>query len=660
MSLSIARVVLPIYLDQKFDYLIPNGLFPVVGGRVFVPFRKKILLGIVIELVNESKCADNKLKSINKVLDSNILWSESLYSLLNWCSQFYQYSLGKILYNALPTSLRKGKPAELSILVWQLTDIGKKQLMKDFGRAVIQAKVIKMLALGDLNHRVFIDSGISISVLSRLRKKGWIHSLIKKPVISPWTKCIETGEDKIKLNKEQVIAVETVINNQIKFACYLLEGVTGSGKTEVYLNLVKYILKKGRQALVLVPEIALTSQIINRFRKRFNVPVEVIHSDINDSKRLNSWLSARDNISGIVIGTRSALLTPFYNLGIIIVDEEHDISYKQKENPCYHARDIAVMRASKENIPVILGSATPALETLYNVSIGKYHHLTLTQRAGSSVAVKNKVFDIRGVYLKSGLSPLLISKIRKHLNNGNQIFLFLNRRGFAPIIMCHECGWIIKCKRCDAYCTFHQFSNEMHCHHCGSKRSLFCKCQDCGSVNLITVGVGTEQLEKKLEKIFPNYKIIRIDRDSIHKKSTLDLVLKSIYYGEYQILIGTQMLAKGHHFPNVTLAVLLDIDSALYSSDFRASERLAQMFIQVSGRAGRANKMGEVILQTRHPEHPLLKVLLNKGYPDFANIALQERKLAMLPPYTFLTLFRAEEKNLKLVKKFLIGSKAYS
>lgn len=653
MRPTIARVALPVPLDKQFDYQIPPHLFPIIGGRVSVPFGRQTLVGVVTALVNESEFSLDKLKPIKQVLDSQPVWPKTLYALLYWCSQFYQYPLGDTLLNAMPSALRKGKPADFAALVeWQLTASGRDQLMQSFGRAVQQAKVMHMLEMGPAPHQEFIDQDVSSSVLKTLSEKGWIESVERKPVIRNWSQEVEAKVDKPKLNTEQAVAIATV-NNTPEFGCFLLEGVTGSGKTEVYLNLIKPVLEKGRQALVLVPEIGLTPQTINRFKKRFNVPVEVIHSGLNETERLNAWLSARDNAAGIVIGTRSALLTPFHDLGIIIVDEEHDSSYKQQDSLRYHARDVAVMRANKEQIPIILGSATPALETLHNALVGKYHHLVLSKRAGNATPTTNKVLDIKGLYLESGLSAPLIAEMRKHLQAGNQVMLFLNRRGFSPALMCHECGWIAECKRCDAYYTYHQYSNEIRCHHCGSQQPIIHQCQGCGSTHLVTVGVGTEQLEAQLAQLFPDYKAIRIDRDSTRRKGSLESALSSIRNGEYQILIGTQMLAKGHHFPDVTLVGLLDVDGSLYSSDFRASERLAQLFIQVAGRAGRASKPGEVVLQTHHPDHSLLQALLTKSYRHFADTALQERKLAMLPPYSFLTLFRAEANSSEHVEEFL-------
>jgi primosomal protein N' (replication factor Y) (superfamily II helicase) len=653
MRPTIARVALPVPLDKQFDYLVPSHCFPVVGGRVSVPFGRQTLVGIVTEFVSQSDFSLDKLKSILDVLDHEPLWSDGLYTLIKWCSQFYHYPLGDAFGIAMPAALRKGKPASLApIIEWSLTESGRDRLMQGLGRAVKQAKVLAMLQSGPVEQDDFVSEEISRSVLTTLEEKGWIKNHTHIPKCTQWERDLENQDDKPNINQEQAVAIAT-INSNSNFGCYLLEGVTGSGKTEVYLNLITPILERGEQALVLVPEIGLTPQTINRFKRRFNVPIEVIHSGLNDTERLNAWLAARDGHVGIIIGTRSALFAPFRKLGIIIVDEEHDSSYKQQDTLRYHARDVAVMRANQENIPVVLGSATPALETLQNALLGKYHHLLLTKRAGDAVPSTNRVLDIKGLYLEGGLSAPLIAEMRRHLSAGNQVLLFLNRRGFSPALMCHECGWLADCKRCDAYYTYHQFTNELRCHHCGSQRPVIHQCQGCGSTNLVTVGVGTEQLEKQLETLFPDYKTLRIDRDSTRRKGSFENALNSIQQGEYQILIGTQMLAKGHHFPNVTLVGLLDVDSALYSSDFRSAERLAQLFIQVAGRAGRACKPGEVVLQTHHPEHALLKSLVEKDYRHFAMSALAERKMAWLPPFTFLTLIRAESTQATQVEDFL-------
>ncbi|AZL85842.1 primosomal protein N' [Aliivibrio salmonicida] len=653
MSYSIAHVSLPVPLDRTFDYLIKAGQHPVIGGRVKVPFGRQRLIGIVTKLSNDSEFAREKLKGLDSVLDSTSLWPPHLYKLLNWSSTYYQYPLGETLANAMPSWLRKGREASFAALkAWQITELGKNQDLNKLTRAPKQAKALNLVRHQQCSHEQMLEEDITAATLKAVVDKGWIEEISLAPKPTYWQRNVEITQEKPQLNEEQAIAIATV-NANPEFGCYLLDGVTGSGKTEVYLQLLEPILHAGRQALILVPEIGLTPQTINRFKRRFNVPVDMIHSALNDTERLNAWLAARDNHAGIIIGTRSALFTPFNDLGIIIVDEEHDASYKQQDSMRYHARDLAVMRANLDNIPIVLGSATPALETLHNAKVGKYHHLTLTKRAGTAIPARHGVLDVKGLYLNSGLSAPLIAQMRKHLSEGNQVMLFLNRRGFSPALMCHECGWMAECKRCDAYYTFHQHSNEIRCHHCGSQQPIMHQCQGCGSTQLISVGVGTEQLETQLMTLFPEYKTVRIDRDSTRRKGSLENYLDAIKNNEYQILIGTQMLAKGHHFPNVTLVGLIDVDSSLFSSDFRAPERLAQLFIQVAGRAGRASKPGEVILQTHHPEHSLLQSLLRHGYGHFAEHALNERKFAQLPPYTHLSLFRAESNNNDNVEQFL-------
>ena len=653
MTPNIARVALPVPLDKQFDYLIKPGTHPVVGGRVRVPFGRQQLVGIVIALTDKSDFPLEQLKAISAVLDSQPLWQPPLFSLLTWASNYYQYPLGDTLANAMPALLRKGRDASRSSLkMWQLTETGRNQPLASLSRAPRQVQVLNTLRHGKTSHESLLADEISTATLKTLSDKGWIEATAEQPDSVDWQRDFAVTEEKPRLNDEQALAVATV-NANPEFGCYLLEGITGSGKTEVYLNLLEPVLAAGRQALILVPEIGLTPQTINRFRRRFSVPLETVHSGLNDTERLSAWLAGRDNQAGIIIGTRSALFTPFRNLGIIIVDEEHDASYKQQDSLRYHARDLAVMRASRENIPVVLGSATPALESLHNAKTGKYHHLTLTRRAGNAQQARHGVLDVKGLYLEAGLSAPLIARMRKHLEAGNQVMLFLNRRGYSPAIICHECGWLAECKRCDAYYTFHQQSGELRCHHCATQRPVMHQCGNCGSTQLNAVGVGTEQLEQQLATLFPEYKTVRIDRDSTRRKGSLENYLEAIRNNEYQILIGTQMLAKGHHFPDVTLVSLIDVDSALFSNDFRASERLAQLFVQVAGRAGRASKPGEVLLQTHHPEHALLQALLHKGYDQFAVSALNERRQAMLPPYTYLTLFRAEANNSDQVEQFL-------
>ncbi|MFL7010361.1 primosomal protein N' [Enterovibrio norvegicus] len=647
----IAQVALPVPLHKTFDYRIGSDM-PVIGGRVRVPFGKQFKVGIVVALSDTSDFPLEQIKPINSVIDAAPLWPSPLYQLLNWASRYYQYPLGDALGTVMPGHLRKGKLAQREReRVWQITESGKDQPLTALNRAPKQARLLTLLRSGAMTHSDLLDTELTAAVIKAVEDKGWIAP-VENVRAKPWTPGYAVVEDKPTLNHEQAMAVAT-INANPEFGCYLIEGVTGSGKTEVYLNLLEPVLSKGQQALILVPEIGLTPQTINRFRRRFNVPVEVLHSGLNDTERLNAWLAARDNEAAIIIGTRSALFSPCKSLGIIIVDEEHDASYKQQDSFRYHARDLAVMRGHEENIPVVLGSATPSLESLHNATTGKYHHLILSIRAGNAVKAKHGVLDIRGLYLESGLSAPMIAEMRKHLSVGNQVMLFLNRRGYAPALMCHECGWLAECKRCDAYYTLHQQSGELRCHHCGTQRPIPHQCGSCGSTQLISVGVGTEQLESQLASLFPEYKTIRIDRDNTRRKGALEEYLYAIHNKEYQILIGTQMLAKGHHFPDVTLVGLVDVDSALFSNDFRAPERLAQLFVQVAGRAGRASKPGLVLLQTHHPEHALLQSLIHKGYDSFARAALQERHQAQLPPFSFFGLIRAESHQSDMVEQFL-------
>jgi len=450
-----------------------------------------------------------------------------------------------------------------------------------------------------------------------------------------------TIENIITLNDAQHRVVHAITEKLTEFNPILLQGVTGSGKTEVYLQVIQQVLLKQKQILVLVPEISLTPQTIQHFRERFNTPIMALHSGLSERKRLDAWILAAAGDIRIVIGTRSALFTPLPELGLIIVDEEHDLSFKQQEGFRYHARDLAIKRAQLTHIPIILGSATPALETLFKAEQGKFTHLKLERRVGSAELPQFEIIDIRKQILEQGLSSALLQEMRTHLSKGNQVMLFLNRRGYAPVLMCHACGWLVNCKRCDMRMTYHNEKNRLLCHHCESQKHKVKQCEICqGPLEL--VGIGTERLEQTLTKNFPSYSVVRIDRDSTRRKGMLEQRLSEIKIGMHPILIGTQMLAKGHHFPNVTLVGIVDADSGLFSSDFRGIERMGQLLIQVAGRAGRAEKAGKVLLQTHHPDHPLLHQLFHDTYQGFATSLLKEREQAMLPPYAYFALFRAE------------------
>jgi len=655
----IAHVALPVPLDKLFDYKMPPNASAVVGVRVKVPFGRQHLIGIIEKIDNETSFTEKKLKYIDLILDEKPVWDALLQRLLKWASAYYHYPIGKALMDLLPAHLRKGETTQRAqVQLYKLTEKGKEQPFTKFTRAIKQARVLRLLSQGPLSKLDLQEQEISPSVLKTLVEKQWIEKISQAPQDIHWHQDYQITEEKFVLNTEQAIAV-SVINQHLDsqsdegFATFLLEGVTGSGKTEVYLNTVEKVLSQGKQVLILVPEISLTPQTMARVRKRFNVPMAMLHSGMTDVQRLQVWLDARDNQIALVLGTRSALFVPFDNLGLIIVDEEHDLSYKQQDGFKYHARDLAVLRANFAHIPIVLGSATPSIESIYNAENGKYHYLQLTQRAGNAKQAQAYCLDVKGLYLKSGLSAPLIANMRRHIEQGNQVMLFLNRRGYSPSIICHECGWVATCPRCDIPYTFHKQTHTVNCHHCGSQHSIPVQCGDCGSTQLQTVGVGTEQLEEQLALLFPDVKSVRIDQDSTRKKGQLERLLKGIRENEYQILIGTQLLAKGHHFPNVTLVALIDVDASLFSSDFRAAEKLSQLFVQVSGRAGRSSKMGEVVLQTHHPEHPLLQSLLHQGYQKLSRELLIERKQTQLPPYTSLAMLGAEANNSGVVEQFL-------
>lgn len=460
------------------------------------------------------------------------------------------------------------------------------------------------------------------------------------------------------LNAKQAEIVQTLKNALQGFSVATLAGVTGSGKTEVYLQVLQAVLAQGKQALVLVPEISLTPQTIARFRERFTVPMVALHSGLNEKARLNAWLEAKSGEAKLIIGTRSAVFTSFADLGLIIVDEEHDPSFKQQDSFRYNARDLAIWRAKETEIPIILGSATPSLETLQRSLEGPYRYFTLPERAGGALMPSFQILDVRRQYLEEGLSAPLLKEIARHLEAGNQALLFLNRRGFAPVLMCHACGWLAECRRCDARLTYHLRPERLHCHHCEAQKPLPKHCENCQAKEIGPLGLGTEKLEVALQKHFPNYPLVRLDRDSTRGKGKMEAMLKGIEEGAYKILLGTQMIAKGHHFPDVTLVGIVDSDYGLFSSDFRASERLGQLILQVAGRAGRAAKPGTVCIQTHHPEHPLIQLLKAGNYPAFAQALLSERRSALLPPFSSLALFHAEAHRSQEVEKFLNQVKA--
>jgi primosomal protein N' (replication factor Y) len=519
-------------------------------------------------------------------------------------------------------------------------------------RAPQQSALLKLLA----QH----PSGLGADQLNGWQK-NWrqpMHALLRKKWVKlRRTPCLPSGtavpNAPVALNRHQSEAVKAILAYRNRFTPFLLDGVTGSGKTEVYLEIVEAALAQGQQSLVLVPEIGLTPQLVGRFRARFDVPLAILHSDMAANERHCAWDMARSGSAPIVIGTRSAIFTPLAQPGMIIVDEEHDASFKQQDGFRYHARDLAVFRARQYGIPVILGSATPSLESVYNAKNNKYQALRLPERAGKAQSPSLQIIDLRRQTIDSGLSEPLLRQMHERLASEGQVLLFLNRRGYAPVLICHQCGWSAACDRCDAHMTLHARNQCLCCHHCGAERKPPRHCPNCGEAELRVAGEGTERVEQALQRHFAGIPIIRIDRDTTRRKGEMQSKLAQIQRGEHRILIGTQMLSKGHDFPEVTLVGIINVDQGLYSTDFRATERLAQLIVQVSGRAGRADKPGKVALQTHLPAHPLLETLLSGGYELFCSAALEERRIAGLPPYRHLALLRAEGVEQNAALKFL-------
>ncbi len=643
-------------LDYRFD--LEDSVPPVVGGRVWVPFRNKQQVGLVMGLADESEYDAEKLKSVVSVIDEQPLFSESHLDFIRWAAHYYHEPIGEVIQAALPKKLRAGDAVEITGQpVWELTEQGRTLTPEDLPKNAKHQHAL-------LSHLKSVSGSQSASQLSSALE-NWRSSL-KKFIQQGWIEethglCLAEvayGErpDHI-LNADQQAAVDAVTQlPEETFKPFLLEGVTGSGKTEVYLGMIDEVLKRGKQALVLVPEIGLTPQMVSRFTAYLQQPVAALHSGLNDSERLCAWHLVRSGEVKVLLGTRSAIFTPFADLGICIIDEEHDLSFKQQEGFRYSARDLLIRRAFDNKVPVVLGSATPSLESLYNVDSGRYQHLVLKQRAANAQLPTIKLLDVRGEKVQEGVSRPLKVAMEKHLERKGQVLLFLNRRGFAPVLMCHECGWQAQCPSCDANMTFHQSGTahgHLRCHHCGYQCAAPTACPSCQSEEFVKVGQGTERLTETIEEWFPDHKVVRIDRDTTRQKGKMAELTEQARSGEADILIGTQMLAKGHHFPNVTLVGLLDIDQGLFGVDFRASERMAQLILQVAGRAGRAEKAGEVLIQTHHPDHPLLMTLIGKGYDAFARKALQERQQAMLPPFRYQIMIRAEALQPQEAMRFL-------
>ncbi len=656
----IVQVAVPSPLAQTFDYLLPRqGISPVIGVRVRVPFGKRSVVGIVTGLAADSTLPAARLRTVQQVLDADPLFPPDLLELLLWASDYYHHPVGEVLSTALPLVLRRGRPAIPSggAEGWVITGAGRSRLATHPPLRGIPAALLSTLA----GHEGIAGPSVFEALSDRWRpalrslvSRGWVSGLPRDCLVQP-----EPGPAAPPvLGAAQEAAVVAMTRAAPGFHCYLLHGVTGSGKTEVYLRIVSQALAAGGQVLVLVPEIGLTPQLVERFRQRCSGAIAVIHSALSETERLCAWLRARDGTARVVLGTRSAVFAPMKALSLIVVDEEHDASYKQQDGFRYSARDVAIRRSQHGKIPVVLGSATPSLESLHNARQGRYTLLQLPERAGGAQLPPVRLLDLRRLARADGLAPPLVAAVNERLKRSEQSLLFINRRGFAPVLMCHDCGWIAPCPRCDARMTLHKADGVLRCHHCGSAASTPLACPVCQGQSLRGLGEGTERVEAALARVFPGACIERIDRDSTRRKGALEEKLGRVRAGDADILVGTQMLAKGHDFPNLTLVGVLNADQGLYGQDFRSAEQMFQRIMQVAGRAGRAGKPGEVLIQTFHPEHPLFLALGRHDYSGFADFALQERQEAQFPPYCHLALLRAESPRRGSALAFLAQARA--
>jgi primosomal protein N' (replication factor Y) len=647
--MALLRIAVPSPLRRLFDYQSTDNTLPKRGCRVKVPFGRRELIGICLEHPEQTDLPETKLKPAIEILDQEPPLPDYLLDLVLWAADYYQHPVGNALYQALPGHLRKGaQQIESHHTVLKAKESASLEAIA--ANAHKQRAALSLILehpLGISRDAYKIEGG-DTSALNALFKKDLIEEVIAK---AHWPKIV-TRELPLPTNQEQTEVLKRIHQAQ-GFSPMLLEGITGSGKTEVYLQAIQQVLEQGKQALVLVPEIGLTPQTVSRFKARFSVPVVAMHSNLTDKQRYEAWVDAKSGRAGIIIGTRSSIFTPLKHPGILIIDEEHDTSFKQQEGFRYCARDLAIVRAHAEEIPVILGSATPSLETLNNALQGRYQHLRLTERAGNAKAPSIRLLDIRGAHLQNGISQATFERIRAHLDQGTQVLVFLNRRGFAPSLSCHDCGWIAECRRCDAKMTLHYQPAHLHCHHCDSQRPVPLRCDQCGSDQIKPQGAGTERTQLLLEEYFPDVEVLRVDRDSTARKGSLNAMMDQIHTGKPCILVGTQMLAKGHHFPKVTLVVILEADAGLFSTDFRGMERTAQLITQVAGRAGRAEDAGEVIIQTHHAEHPQLMQLTTEGYAAFARQELALRQSYQQPPFRHMAVCRAETNRKGTAESFL-------
>jgi len=650
--MSIVRVALDMPLSTLFDYVLADGIAVVPGQRVIVPFGRKQVVGVVMECAADSELAAERIKSVVRVLDEIPPLPAELLTLLRFCSDYYHHPLGATVLSSLPVRLRSCEPVTFKeALQYTLSASGRalepSQLDK---RKVVQQRILTALQAGALSAaQLRALSPSAATALKALVQAGWVETCAS--LVAPTSFAFNNAHT---LTAAQQQAVDAVTQAQ-GYGCFLLHGITGSGKTEIYVHSMHQILQRGGQVLLLVPEINLTPQLENYFRSRFpDAELVSLHSGLSDGARTQNWLRAQSGLARIVLGTRLAVFTPLPQLALVIVDEEHDASFKQQDGLRYSARDVAIFRANQRGVPIVLGSATPSLESYYNAQTGRYRLLRLTERALAAARLPTvRCINTSNAFMQHGISEHLLTALEQCLQRGEQSLVFINRRGYAPVLMCTACGWLSDCPNCAGKLVLHLPDRRLRCHHCGHQARVPHTCPSCGNADLQPVGIGTQRVESALQEHFPKARILRVDRDSTRNKGTWNAMRQQIHDEAVDILVGTQILAKGHDFPNLTLVGVLNPDGALYSSDFRASEKLFAQLAQVAGRAGRADKPGEVLIQTAFPDHPLFRALREHDYDAWAKILLAERQSAGFPPFVYQVLLRAEGKQQAGVYDFL-------
>lgn len=653
--MPILRVALDVPLPP-LDYLADEAGPEDVGRRAVVPFGQgKEKLGLIVAVGEQSNYPLEKLRPVHAVLRDMPALPPDWLALADFCARYYQYPLGEVVAFALPPALRRAGPlpAEESNPLWRLTPAGRTAL-ESVRRSTTARKILETLASDDATSRQLRDLAASVTTVNKaladLEQKAWIEALCPAHDLRP----VAVPEPVA----EQADAIAAIAADLGRFSPCLLHGVTGSGKTEVYLRLIEQVLARGDQALMLVPEIALTPQLESRVRRRFpGARLVALHSGLADGARGRGFLRAQAGEADIVLGTRLAVFTPMPRLGLIVVDEEHAPSFKQQDGIRYSARDLAVWRARQRQVPIVLGSATPSLETWFHAQSGRYRLIRLTRRAVASALPLVSTVDTRRLKLEDGLSPVLLRSIEERLKRKEQSLVFLNRRGYAPVLTCLGCGWISRCRHCSANMVVHLADGRLRCHHCGAESGIPRACPTCGNQDIHPFGRGTQRLEQALQERFPDARVLRVDRDSASTPAKWHALLAAIHGTEGEtpvdILIGTQMLAKGHDFPRLTLVGVLNADSSLFAADFRAPERLFAQLMQVGGRSGRAELPGAVVIQTEYPDHPLYAALVAQDFDRFAQSQLDERRQAGFPPYAFQALLRAESAQVQDALAFL-------